>query len=150
MANLISISRTIVLMVNFILLSVISSAQLPFIAQPVPPGVAVNSARMNDLAIDGNGNKWIAFAIYGAEMFDGVNWTMFSTSNSGIASDSVTAFAFDGADVWIGTKAGVSLKSGANFTNYNSSNSGLPSDIITEVFVDGSMKWFGTDRKSVV
>ncbi len=35
--------------------------------------------------------------IGGLAKFDGVNWTVYNTSNSGLPSDSVIAIAIDGA-----------------------------------------------------
>src|SRR6187401_221717 len=90
------------------LIPLISTAQLPFTQHPDPPGVTAGNARMNDLVIDASNNKWIAFGNYGVGVYDGTNWTMYNTTNSGMPSDSTTSIAFDlTGNTWIGTNAGL-------------------------------------------
>jgi ligand-binding sensor domain-containing protein len=58
------------------------------------------------IAIDGQGNKWIGTGD-GLAKFDGVNWTVYNTSNSGLPSNAVLAIAIDGlGNKWIGTGGG--------------------------------------------
>jgi len=122
-----------------------SIAQLPFVQHPVPAGVTGVSARTNGIAIDASNNKWVSFAIYGIGIYDGTNWTMYNTTNSGIPSDSAICADFDlSGNAWIGTKAGAVYKSGSTFTVYNTSNSGLPSNVVTTIHVNGTTTWFGT------
>jgi len=60
------------------------------------------------IAIDGQGNKWIGTAAGGLAKFDGVNWTVYNTSNSGLPDDWVTAIAIDDSgNKWIGTHTGL-------------------------------------------
>jgi ligand-binding sensor domain-containing protein len=40
--------------------------------------------RVKAIAIDGQGNKWIGTRGGGLAKFDGVNWTVYNTSNSGL------------------------------------------------------------------
>jgi ligand-binding sensor domain-containing protein len=55
------------------------------------------------IAIDGGGNKWIG-TLEGLAKFDGVNWTVYNTSNSGLPDNYVGAIAIDGrGNKWIGT-----------------------------------------------
>lgn len=120
-------------------------AQLPYIQHPAPVGMVTNTARINDLDFDVNNNKWVCFGNYGLGMYDGVNWTIYNTGNSGIPSDSVVCLDFDNAgNSWIGTNDGAVFKSGTNWTVYNTSNSGLPSNSISAILSDGSSTWFGT------
>jgi ligand-binding sensor domain-containing protein len=59
------------------------------------------------IAIDGEGNKWIGTYGGGLAKFDGVNWTVYNTSNSGLPSVFVRAIAIDGqGNKWIGTDLG--------------------------------------------
>jgi ligand-binding sensor domain-containing protein len=49
------------------------------------------------IAIDEQGNKWIGTVNGGLAKFDGVNWTVYNTSNSGLPSNLVPwAIAIDG------------------------------------------------------
>ncbi len=58
------------------------------------------------LAIDGSGNKWIG-TWAGLAKFNGTNWTVYNTSNSGLPDDGVLSFAIDGSgNKWIGTYKG--------------------------------------------
>jgi ligand-binding sensor domain-containing protein len=63
----------------------------------------------------------------GLAKFDGVNWTVYNTSNSGLPYNYVFAIAIDGqGNKWIGTNGGGLAKfDGVNWTVYNTSNSGL-------------------------
>jgi ligand-binding sensor domain-containing protein len=59
------------------------------------------------IAIDGQGNKWIGTDGGGLAKFDGINWTVYNTSNSGLPDNYVRAIAIDGqGNKWIGTDGG--------------------------------------------
>jgi ligand-binding sensor domain-containing protein len=56
------------------------------------------------IAIDGQGNKWIGTYGGGLAKFDGINWTVYNTANSGLPSNYVYAIAIDRqGNKWIGT-----------------------------------------------
>ncbi len=79
--------------------------------------------------------------------FDGVNWTVYNTSNSGLPDNYVLTIAIDGGgNKWIGTGwGGVAKFDGVNWTVYNTSNSGLPSNYVRAIAIDGQgNKWIGT------
>jgi ligand-binding sensor domain-containing protein len=79
--------------------------------------------------------------------FDGVNWTVYNTSNSGLPNNDVWAIAIDGqGNKWIGTDGGGLAKfDGVNWTVYNTSNSGLPYNRVYAIAIDGQgNKWIGT------
>jgi hypothetical protein len=44
---------------------------------------------LDAIAIDGQGNKWIGTYGGGLAKFDGVNWTVYNTSNSGLPDNYV-------------------------------------------------------------
>jgi hypothetical protein len=71
------------------------------------------------VSVDGNDIKWFGTGGMGASQFDGTNWTVYSTSNSGLLSNTVLAPAFglDGAK-WFGGD-GVSVLYGTFFINDN-------------------------------
>ena len=130
-----------------VIFSIPANAQLPFIQHPEPNGLTINTARINAVDIDVNNNKWVSFGNFGLGMYDGTNWTVYNTGNSGIPSDSVICMDFDGAgNAWIGTKEGAVFKSGTNWTVYTTGNSGLTSNIITAVLSDGAITWMGTQN----
>jgi len=107
------------------------------------------------IAIDAQGNKWIGTESYwngsnavggGLAKFDGVKWTVYNTSNSGLPGNNVWAIAIDGqGNKWIGTSGGVLAKfDGVKWTIYNTSNSGLPGDCVSAIAIDGQgNKWIG-------
>jgi ligand-binding sensor domain-containing protein len=134
-------------------------------------GLAANTVYA--IAIDSAGNKWFGT---GADMdfadgsivgggvseYDGIRWTTYNTSNSGLASDTIYAIAIDSAgNKWFGTMArGVSEYDGTNWMTYNASNSDLSGEGVwgidgTAYDITGATvgaiaidragnKWFGT------
>ena len=57
-------------------------------------------------------------------LFGQSDWTVYTTANSGICSDTVTSiFVENNGDMWFGTVRGVSRFDGSKWTNYTSSNS---------------------------
>ena len=78
--------------------------------------------------------------------FDGTNWTVYNTSNSGLPNNYVCSLAIDGSgNKWIGTNGGLAKFDGTNWTVYNTSNSGLPDNSVHSITIDESgNKWIGT------
>jgi hypothetical protein len=69
------------------------------------------SSRISSLAIDAAGVKWIGTGLLGEGgglvSFDGSNWRIFNTSNSGLTNNHVTTIAIDNFGTkWIGTYRG--------------------------------------------
>ena len=77
---------------------------------------------------------------FGANKFDGNNWTEFTTVD-GLISDDITSFTEDNnGDIWIGTNAGLYHYEGVThegtiFTNYTVEN-GLTSNGVTAIACD--------------
>jgi hypothetical protein len=132
----------------FILLNLGLFAQ----AFSVFPNTITGSNIRTCLRMDPLGNKWIgttgsATSSKGAYKFDGVNWSVYNTATTGIASNIVNDIAFDASNnAWFATRAGVSKFDGSTWTTYNVSNSGLPGDTANCIFIDGSTTWIGTTR----
>ena len=86
--------------------------------------------------------------------YDGTNWTLLNTSNSGLPFNHISATAVeDGNIIWIGTGGypggGLAKFDGTNWTVYNRANTqnGIPSDIISCLDIDqNGIKWIGTDN----
>ncbi|MCX8159293.1 MAG: two component regulator propeller domain-containing protein, partial [Candidatus Pacearchaeota archaeon] len=58
------------------------------------------------LAIDAQGNRWIG-TWRGLAKFDGTNWIVYNTSNSGLPNNYVFAIEIDAqGNMWIGTGGG--------------------------------------------
>jgi hypothetical protein len=103
--------------------------------------------KVRSITIDGSGNKWIGTG-GGLAKFDGTNWTVYNTSNSGLPDNKVRSITIDGSgNKWIGTGGGLAKFDGTNWTVYNTSNSGLPHNIVNSLVIDGrGNKWIGTGK----
>ncbi len=65
-------------------------------------------------AFDSSGDKWFASPLGGITHFDGINFTVYDTSN-GLLSQNVTALFIDNQDnKWIGTDIGMSVLNASN------------------------------------
>lgn len=107
-------------------------------------GLAHN--QVNGIAIDSFANVWFATGPYtyngnwggGVSKFDGVNWTTYLPSNSGLPSDYVTGVLIDKYNnAWFTTyNAGIVKFDGVNWTLYNNTNSNLPANNFKSLTVD--------------
>ena len=99
---------------------------------------------INALAIDTQGNVWsgasdlLSRSSGGLVKFDGENWTVHNTANSGMPGNWVTCLAIDAqGNVWSGIfSAGLVKFDGENWTVYNRANSGLSNSIVWGLTVD--------------
>jgi hypothetical protein len=88
----------------------------------------------------------------GLAMFDGIDWKVYNTSNSGLPDNNVRSIAIDGSgNKWIGTGGlfvqgkGLALFDEIDWKVYNTSNSGLPVNQVPSIAIDGNEnKWIGT------
>jgi hypothetical protein len=86
----------------------------------------------------------------GLAKFDGVNWSVYNTSNSGLPDNDVETIAIDEkGNIWIGTGiiccGGLAKFDGTNWTVYNTLNSNLPYDWVSTILIDKQgNKWIGT------
>jgi ligand-binding sensor domain-containing protein len=98
------------------------------------------------LAIDAQGNKWLSLGEYGIAKFDGANWTIYDTTNSGLVGSYISSIAIDAQNnKWIGSEIGISKFDGSTWTTYNTTNSGIAGNVINCITVDPQgNKWFGT------
>jgi len=110
--------------------------------------------------VDEDGNKWFGTHRGVSMLNDGGTphnksddaWTTYTTSNSGLAFNRVSAVAVDQeGNKWFGTKLddgygyGVSKFDGSAWTTYNTSNGALKSNSINVISVDNSNNvWVGT------
>jgi len=83
----------------------------------------------------------------GLAQFDGENWTVYNTGNSGLPHNGVHALALDAqGNKWIGTQGGLAQFDGVKWTVYNMANSELPNNWVWSLAIDAQgNKWIGTD-----
>ena len=117
---------------------------------------ALPSNMVRSIAIDDSGIKWIGtsprwdgvdYVGGGLVKFDGTNWTVYNTSNSGIPDNFIRSIAIDGRGIkWIGTlDSGLVRFDGTDWKIYNTLNSSLPSNDVYSIVIDSNEnKWIGT------
>jgi len=112
---------------------------------------------VNCLAIEENGNVWIGnyskighggfTGGKGLILYDGLNWTVYDTLNSGLPTEDISCITIDNSDTkWIGTYGGGLVKyDDENWIIYDITNSGIPSNNVSSICIDDSgNKWIGT------
>ncbi len=123
---------------------------------PVDCGMPSNC--VSCIAVDSSGSKWVGccrtgyyyyrryFIGEGLAKYDGTEWSLYDTSDSGLPSDYIsTLVAEKGGLLWIGTDRGLAMFDGTNWRVYDVSNSNLPSNLINSISVDSKgTKWIGT------
>lgn len=106
------------------------------------------------LATRGTSDIWAGHqaADVGLSRLVGLNWTLFSVSNSDLPEDYLNALHFQEDTLWVGTKhKGLARFDGQNWTVFDTLNSALPSNDILSITSDrfGSI-WVGTNGFGVV
>jgi hypothetical protein len=154
MINLFRFSRLLlwlIILFNFaFLLCSTVRAQAVIDTFNLPTGYSLGQLQnKNVLKVDPSNNVWVGFKQIGAGKFDGVNWTMFDTSN-GLPSVNVLSFAFSGNTTWIGTTKGLVKYDGTFFSVYDSLNSGLTSNYIAGLLLNGNNLWIGTKAGALI
>lgn len=108
-----------------------------------------------DIAIDDQGNKWIAtgdddcwWGGAGLLRVDGGDNSIrvYNTANSGIPTMEVNSIAIDASGTkWLGTGAGLVAFDDSSWTVHTAANSELPDDVVDEIAVDSEdILWVGT------
>ncbi|MEO8150952.1 MAG: T9SS type A sorting domain-containing protein [Bacteroidia bacterium] len=96
------------------------------------------------LAVDAANNMWIGTK-NGLQKFNGTTFQSFTTANSGLINDTISALYIKGNTVYIGTNAGLSVFDGSNWVSYTTTNSNLIGDSISAIAVtDNNDKYFAT------
>jgi hypothetical protein len=72
---------------------------------------------VREVAIDANGDKWIATQ-RAVQKYDGSTWTTYTTAN-GLDYDAIGCLAVRNGVVWVGTNKGLSRFDGSSWTNIN-------------------------------
>ena len=134
--NLGNIGRTNLFLILMLFTAYVSGQAIS--AYPMPTGYTDAQVRVkNCITLDNFGNKWLGFKLIGLGKFDGFNWTIFSTSNSGLPSNAVNAIAkAAGNSIWVGTNAGLAEFNGLATWSINTAASGaIPSDTVYTIAV---------------
>lgn len=99
------------------------------------------------VAIDGDGNKWLSSSM-GLVKYDGHDFTLYSTSNSELPTDSLTCVAVDDeGNILIGSGSGLIVYDGTTFLRINLIDGG---ERITSIAVDGEQVWIGTSSDGLI
>lgn len=93
--------------------------------------------------------KWIVTS-EGLVAYDGVNWSLFNSSNSPIRHSINDISVDDENSLWIATDSGLIVRKNNLWFTYYSSNSDLPSNVITRVLATTRGIWIGTDSGLVL
>jgi ligand-binding sensor domain-containing protein len=103
------------------------------------------------IAIDKEGILWIGTSGGGLVKFNGNDWTVYNSSNSGLLYDKVNTVAVDiNGNIWAGSEKGLSKFDGTNWTTNTVKNSGLCDSNITFIAIDkNGNKWIGTNSGAV-
>ena len=100
------------------------------------------------VAIDNNGNKWFGGNSGKLIKYDGINFTVYDSSNSLLwPGDVIMTICPDKVgNLWIGGNGLALYKfDGINWTEYSTTNSGLPYNYVMSIAVDSNnVKWIGT------
>lgn len=99
-----------------------------------------------DIQIGPENYLWIATSNLGLIKFDGIEWTIYNNSNSGLPGNSVTSICWDDNDeMWLGTGgSGLVHFNGTDWIIYNSENIGLPENGTKDLIFDNDGNlWFG-------
>jgi ligand-binding sensor domain-containing protein len=112
--------------------------------QVIPPG-APSNYRFNAFCVDRKGVRWFGSG-GGIHSFDDVNWTVYTTSNSGLKSNNIYSIYIDGNNTkWFGTPEGVCRFDG-NFWKAWTKSDGLADNMIWEITADAAGTiWVGTE-----
>jgi hypothetical protein len=105
----------------------------------------IPSDYINCIAVDQNGNKWMADS-YNLIRFDDTNWQIFNPSNSDYPGGNVKSIMAFGDEILVCTIDGLVVLKNGIFQILNSQN-GLPSDYVYCCNRDDeSTLWVGTDN----
>ena len=75
-------------------------------------------------------------------LYDGQNWTEFTTSNSSLPSNNITGFTDDGTNLYLATSdQGYVVFDGTNFTSFNTANSNLPDNNVLAITYSNNELW---------
>jgi len=126
--------------------------------QDLPAGTAVYAVeatlsgdQFRQLALDADGNVWVAIDGVGVSRFNGSSWTLYRLGENGVPRQSAVALLTRGREVWaITNSVGFGVFSEGLWQTYDVFNSGLVDDRIRAIAIaPGSQVWLGTDDSGI-
>ncbi|WP_242133911.1 T9SS type A sorting domain-containing protein [Aestuariivivens marinum] len=98
--------------------------------------------------ISTEGIVWMGTIGNGLISFDGTNWEVYNSSNSGLPHDLLWNVTVEGANIiWMSTESGLTRFDGITWETFNLDNSIMPSNTINSILVDdNATKWVGTEK----
>jgi ligand-binding sensor domain-containing protein len=106
-------------------------------------------AYTNDIAIDAQGNKWLATHYGGLFKYDGTSFKNYTEANGLLPlgyNEIYTLKIEQQNNIWIGGRGGFALYNGSTFTNYTTAN-GLLDNSVYAIGIDNqNNKWIGTNN----
>lgn len=97
------------------------------------------------VAIDKQGNKWVATWNGGLGKFDGTTWTKYNPSNSLMPTTMCISIYYDGTFIWVGTSLGGHVKfDGSTMEVLTPENSGILHKSVFDTKKEGEKLWFAT------
>jgi ligand-binding sensor domain-containing protein len=81
----------------------------------------------------------------GLSKYDGSNWEIYNSKNSGLTNDYINALYIDSlGNKWLGTNDGVFKFNDTDWIHYNISNSGLANNMVYSIAWGRGCYWFAT------
>ncbi len=110
---------------------------------PSNSGLPTNA--INDLAMDSNGNLWIA-STKGLIKYDGENWELFNQDNSELSNSYLSCVATeDNGDIWVAGYDFISRFDGSDFENFNSGNSNFNGWKVSGLQIADGIVWAASE-----
>lgn len=97
------------------------------------------------IQFDSPNTIWLGTPWNGLFKYDGINWTVYDTSNSSIPSNNIYDMKFDkDGNLWMATSNGLVKFDGTNWEIFNTINSGLLENAILSIEIDeDGIIWIG-------
>ena len=107
---------------------------------------------INVIQEDTKNDLWIGTHYDGLYKYDGVNWSLYDTTNSALPANNIYDMKFDeDGNLWIATSKGLVKFNGNNWEIYNTSNSGLPDDMVLSIEIDeDGIIWIGLFNSGLI
>ena len=115
-------------------------------------GYAGIAEEVNCIVFDKNETMWLGTVGSGLIKFDGMNTTVYDTTNSDIPSNIVYSAKIDSKNIiWLATAKGLASFDGESWKVNNTENSGLVEDVIFALEIDELDKiWLGLMSKGLM
>jgi ligand-binding sensor domain-containing protein len=112
-------------------------------------GLANNTIFKGGIMEDSLGNMWFG-TLGGLCKFDGADWTVYNSGNSGLPYEQITCSIMDSkGNIWMGfawNSVGLCKFDGTNWTTYHKGNSGIISEYINVIYEDDQGNiWCGSN-----